>query len=106
MRWYGLLIDIEIVDFDLLVPVKYRVWGKGYTQKLSLKANYLRFYAPEIMSTKYGARSFLYLDSDTLFVNSGLLKLFSTPSPNAWRLVFKRSRYVGLAKSSICRTRE
>jgi hypothetical protein len=83
LRWYGLFIDIDIVDFDLLVPAKYRVWGSGYTQKLSLKANYLRFYAPEIMSTKYGARSFLYLDSDTLFVNSGLLKLFSTPSPNA-----------------------
>jgi lipopolysaccharide biosynthesis glycosyltransferase len=45
-----------------------------------LHANYFRFYLPLFLSENYGAQSYLYLDSDTAFINDGLLALFDQES--------------------------
>ena len=64
------------VNFNDVVTANYTVWGSS-SVKLSLEANYIRFYAPKLL--KEETEMFLYFDSDTLFVNGGLDQLFSTP---------------------------
>eukprot|EP00605_Chrysophyceae_sp_TOSAG23-4_P001495 GSChrysophyteH1.ASY1.ANO1.1636.1 assembled CDS len=75
-RFHGLDINIHEVNFNDLVGGNYTVWGP-YSAKLSLKANYFRFYAPNLLKDEM--ELFLYVDTDTLFLNGGLDQLFSTP---------------------------
>ena len=76
LRLNGLDIDIHEINFNDVVTANYTVWGSS-SVKLSLEANYIRFYAPKLL--KEETEMFLYFDSDTLFVNGGLDQLFYTP---------------------------
>jgi len=82
LRFQGVDVRLHPTDFDQVVTTERKVWGP-YAKKLSLAANYYRFYAPEFLATRYGATSFLYLDSDTMFTSPGLDLWFDNILPLA-----------------------
>ena len=82
----GFRISTHETDFDSAVTRQRKVWGyrgheKSLQQKLMHAANYYRFYAPSLLRQCYNAKLFLYLDTDVLFMRSGLDGLFSSTTP-------------------------
>ena len=86
----GLRMALHATDFESEVTRQRTVWGydkhsdHSLQQKLMKAANYYRFYMPKFLRDAYGAGSFLYLDSDTIFLASGLEELLNArPLPLA-----------------------
>mmetsp|Transcript_7895 Transcript_7895/g.24068 ORF Transcript_7895/g.24068 Transcript_7895/m.24068 type:complete len:691 (-) Transcript_7895:18-2090(-) len=73
----GLRVSTREVDFAAAVTDKRKVWGyngrDAFIHKLSHAANYFRFYVPKLMWDEHRAETFLYLDTDTLFLKRGSL---------------------------------
>jgi hypothetical protein len=83
----GLDLILHPTHFDEHVSTKRKVWGyngeKSIIRKLSTSANYFRYYCASILRQQYSAESFLYVDTDTVFVTAGLGALFQRPLPLA-----------------------
>lgn len=89
----GLNVRLYPTQFENVVTDERKVWGYGTPDKteldqsmipkLSLAANYFRFYAANFLHTHFQAASFLYLDTDTVTIKAGFADLFQTNPPVA-----------------------
>jgi hypothetical protein len=87
VRKQGMNIRLHPTTFQTVVTSNRVVWGYTETDifraKLALASNYFRYYLPKIMYENFNARSFLYLDTDSLIVGSNLGQIFRPPLPLA-----------------------
>ena len=82
----GLSVILHLSNFEEIVTRRRKVWGRNgneheMIQKLSAAANYFRFYCAGYLKRNFNAESFLYLDTDTVFVGNGLTEFFQEPIP-------------------------
>lgn len=67
---------------DIYIPPIIKVWGK-YSYKLSKKANFVRYYAPDYLYRKYNIDRMLYLDTDALALNDISTLYYTTSFTNS-----------------------